>query len=296
MNEFTPDQWRAWCRQVIAHAVIDLARRQQRWNRDGLGATTDVADADHLRLDTGTTQASSNRMRYGMGRKSAWWTNCTGRQPPTTNAPDLRAQSAQRLSGASPRSEQTPTGNPMTMPSDLLARLLSESYIPMKTRFGYSGLVRTFGFAKAVLLRSAKHLMGAPARARDCGELSKGNGASVFMRSRDPHDGRHYSDLELAPLPDYSEISLTGLGFAYVPHPLDSTFRADTIGEDTHFWWDHPENSFALTQNIRPLGRFTAQNIVDGLDGDPRHSTRHRVGSVSRGREWIGQPRGACLG
>lgn len=67
------------------------------------------------------------------------------------------------------------------------------------------------------------------------------NGASVFMHSRNPQDGRHYSDEELAQLPDYSEIALTGFGFAYVPQLLDYTFRADDIGEDIHFWWDHPE-------------------------------------------------------
>ena len=57
VNGYTPDQWMAWCRRVIARAAIDLARRQRRWNRDVLGATTDVADSDPMLSDAATTQA-----------------------------------------------------------------------------------------------------------------------------------------------------------------------------------------------------------------------------------------------
>ena len=57
VNGYTPEQWMVWCRQVIAHTAIDLARRQRRWDRDGLGATTDVADAELLLLDGGAAQA-----------------------------------------------------------------------------------------------------------------------------------------------------------------------------------------------------------------------------------------------
>ncbi len=57
VSGYTPEQWMAWCRQVIAHATIDLARRQRRWDRDGLGATTDVVDEDQLLPDAGAAQA-----------------------------------------------------------------------------------------------------------------------------------------------------------------------------------------------------------------------------------------------
>lgn len=89
------------------------------------------------------------------------------------------------------------------------------------------------------------------------GNYRMGSGTSVFMHSRDPQDGRHYSDIELAKLPDYSEIALSGLGFAYVPQPLDYIFRADAIGEDIHFWWDHPEIHLHWPQAIH-LGHLKA--------------------------------------
>ena len=57
VSGYTPEQWVVWCRQVIAHAAIDLARRQRRWDRDGLGTTTDVADTAELLPDAGSDQA-----------------------------------------------------------------------------------------------------------------------------------------------------------------------------------------------------------------------------------------------
>lgn len=57
VNGYTPEQWRAWCRRVIARAAIDLYRQQQRWNRDVLGVTTDVADGNLQRSDVAAMQA-----------------------------------------------------------------------------------------------------------------------------------------------------------------------------------------------------------------------------------------------
>lgn len=51
-DAYTPEQWLAWGRQVITRAAISLYRRQQRWNRDGLGTTRDGASLDPMLPDS----------------------------------------------------------------------------------------------------------------------------------------------------------------------------------------------------------------------------------------------------
>lgn len=73
------------------------------------------------------------------------------------------------------------------------------------------------------------------------------NGIPVVMRP----DGTHFTLEEIAALPDYSPIGLAGLGFAYLPQPLDYVFHADRVGEDVYLWRDHPEWSLHLAKNVR---------------------------------------------
>ncbi len=47
--------------------------------------------------------------------------------------------------------------------------------------------------------------------------------------------------VEVMTKPVSANMGLAGLGFAYCEQPLDYRFHADTIGEDVHFWRDHPE-------------------------------------------------------
>ena len=85
-------------------------------------------------------------------------------------------------------------------------------------------------------------------------------GQSVLMDRRglegSPH---HYTDVELAALPrPYPEVGLAGLGFAYCPQPLTYRFHADTIGEDIHFWREHPELRIHLIDGLH-LGHRKSQ-------------------------------------
>ena len=66
-------------------------------------------------------------------------------------------------------------------------------------------------------------------------------GENVLMTTRTMDTARHYTDPELAALPVWSEVGMSGLGWAYLDQPLNYVFHADTFGEDVHFWWDHPE-------------------------------------------------------
>lgn len=76
------------------------------------------------------------------------------------------------------------------------------------------------------------------------------NGESVLMTSREPHLNRHYTAEEVLGLPDYTEIGMAGLGFAYLPQPLDYQFHADALGEDIHFWWDYPDLHIYFAKRI----------------------------------------------
>ncbi len=52
-----PEHGEVWWRQILRRSAIDGYRQQQRWNRDVLGVTTDVADGDLQRPDVAAMQA-----------------------------------------------------------------------------------------------------------------------------------------------------------------------------------------------------------------------------------------------
>lgn len=68
-------------------------------------------------------------------------------------------------------------------------------------------------------------------------------GDTHLMRGdRTPGAGTHYTPEELAAMPEWSPVGMAGFGLLFIPSmPLDYVFHADTIGEDTHWWWDHPD-------------------------------------------------------
>ncbi len=81
------------------------------------------------------------------------------------------------------------------------------------------------------------------------------DGRNVLMKRRapdfpEPGEDAHYTDEELAALPDYAEVGMAGLGFVYLRHPLTYRFHADDLGEDIYFWQDHPEMRLHLAKQI----------------------------------------------
>ena len=88
------------------------------------------------------------------------------------------------------------------------------------------------------------------------------NGESVLIRER-TQDTRHYTQNEWEQLPNYAPIGMSGFGFVYLHHPLDYTFYADRVGEDIHFWWDHPSLEVHAAKQIQlgacPLIRVSSR-------------------------------------
>ena len=67
-------------------------------------------------------------------------------------------------------------------------------------------------------------------------------GHNVLMANRDPAEPAHHiTDEEFQTMPNFAEVGMAGLSFAYLHQPLAYRFHADETGEDIHFWWDHPE-------------------------------------------------------
>ena len=88
------------------------------------------------------------------------------------------------------------------------------------------------------------------------------NGESVLIRER-TQDTRHYTQTEWEQLSNYAPIGMSGFGFVYLHHPLDYTFYADRVGEDIHFWWDHPSLELHAAKQIQlgacPLIRVSSR-------------------------------------
>lgn len=74
------------------------------------------------------------------------------------------------------------------------------------------------------------------------GNYRMNSGENVLLATRGPEPpAHHFTDTELDALPKpYPSVALAGFGFLYIEQPLSYRFHADTVGEDIHFWWDHP--------------------------------------------------------
>lgn len=68
-----------------------------------------------------------------------------------------------------------------------------------------------------------------------------GDGDNVLMRDRTGQGSHHFTPEELAELPAWSEIGMSGFGCCYLPMDVSYVFHADVLGEDVHFFLDHPE-------------------------------------------------------
>jgi len=60
------------------------------------------------------------------------------------------------------------------------------------------------------------------------------------MTTRDRKPATHYSDTDLSRKETFSPIGMAGFGFLYILPSLNYVFRSDLLGEDVHFWLDHP--------------------------------------------------------
>jgi len=81
------------------------------------------------------------------------------------------------------------------------------------------------------------------------------DGRNVLMKRRAPEfpvpgEDAHYTDAEIAALPDYAEVGMAGLGFVYLRQPLTYRFHADDLREDIYFWQDHPEIRLHVAKQI----------------------------------------------
>jgi hypothetical protein len=66
------------------------------------------------------------------------------------------------------------------------------------------------------------------------------DGRSHMMKGlgRTLEEAPNYTAAELDGLPDWHPIPQAGMGFVFVPMPLDYVWHADTLGEDVHFFLD----------------------------------------------------------
>ena len=89
--------------------------------------------------------------------------------------------------------------------------------------------------ADAILWAEANHVAVT-------GNYRMNTGENVLLATRGPDPpAHHYTNAELEALPrPYPSVAFAGFGFMYLEQPLSYRFHADTLGEDIHFWWDHP--------------------------------------------------------
>lgn len=76
------------------------------------------------------------------------------------------------------------------------------------------------------------------------------DGTNVTMRERLSQSAHHFTDEELQTLPAYAEIGMSGFGCCYLPMDLNYVFHADVLGEDVHFFLDHPELKLYYAKDI----------------------------------------------
>lgn len=75
-------------------------------------------------------------------------------------------------------------------------------------------------------------------------------GEHVLMQTIDGTIHR-FTDQGLAALPEWAPIESTGLGFCYCPVEAEYIFHADRMGEDVHFWHDHPDLELRVTKAVQ---------------------------------------------
>lgn len=73
----------------------------------------------------------------------------------------------------------------------------------------------------------------------------------LMKGNRTPGAGVHYSAEELAAMADWAPVGMAGFGLLFIPQmPVDYVFRADNVGEDVHWWWDHPDWPLVVAKSV----------------------------------------------
>jgi hypothetical protein len=104
----------------------------------------------------------------------------------------------------------------------------------------------------------------------------------------------HYTREELAALPDWHPIGMTGFGLLFVRQPLHYVFHADVTGEDVHFWFENPQLDIRYAKQVR-VGHMKSITLDDNhwlqmspsdrtVDGDRRKDAIRDVQPVSTER------------
>jgi hypothetical protein len=79
------------------------------------------------------------------------------------------------------------------------------------------------------------------------------DGRATFFARRGLAVGSALTAADVARLPDWAAIGMAGFGVLYAPMEIGYVFHADEVGEDVHFWHDHPalELRFAKGVSVR---------------------------------------------
>jgi hypothetical protein len=76
------------------------------------------------------------------------------------------------------------------------------------------------------------------------------NGRSTFFLRRARMAGPALEASAVQRLPDWSELGMCGFGLLYAPVEPGYVFHADDVGEDIHFWLDHPKLPLRCAQGV----------------------------------------------
>jgi len=110
-------------------------------------------------------------------------------------------------------------------------------------------------------------------------DYAMANGDSVLMRARHPAAHLHYTREELAALPDWHPIGMTGFGLLFFAQPTHYVFHADVTGEDVHFWLEHPEVDIRYARAVQ-VGHMKSITL----------DAQHQLHLVPTTTEWVQPP------
>jgi hypothetical protein len=102
---------------------------------------------------------------------------------------------------------------------------------------GVPGLARYIARAEAEHVACAAHYRQA-------------DGRSTFFLRRGRMAGPALDVLGVSRLPDWAALGMSGFGLLYAPVEPGYVFHADDIGEDIHFWLDHPQAELRYAKGI----------------------------------------------
>ena len=76
-------------------------------------------------------------------------------------------------------------------------------------------------------------------------------GEHVLMKRMEDGKVHRFTDKGIESLPNWAPIDATGFGLCYCPVESDYVFHADALGEDIHYWQDHPNLELRFAKNVR---------------------------------------------